>query len=238
MPAWMEVIIRSVLIILGLFFITKLLGKKQLSKLSFFEYIVGITVGDIAGTISMDIELNVVNGVISLLIWSLFPIIVSVASLKSMVFRNIVEGTPTTFIQDGKILEENLKREKYTTDELMEQLRKKDIFFVGDVEFATLETNGELSVLLKQEKKPVLWEDLFGKGQKLKSPQTIIMDGNLIEEAIYESGFSLDWVKTQLQKRKAKVEEIFLGQVDHLGNIYLDHYKDGLSKKGVNHEDH
>ncbi|KKI93668.1 membrane protein [Bacillus sp. SA1-12] len=235
---WVEVIIRSVLIILGLFFITKLLGKKQLSKLSFFEYIVGITVGDIAGTISMDIELNVVNGVISLLIWALFPVIVSMASLKSIVFRKIVEGTPTTFIEGGKILEENLKHEKYTTDELMEQLRKKDIFFAGDVEFATLETNGELSVFLKREKKPVLWEDLFGQGQQLKTPQTIIRDGKLNEEAIYASGYSLDWVNAQLKKHEAAAEEIFLGQVDHSGKLYLDYYKDGLLKKGEKDIDH
>lgn len=150
MPDWIEVVIRSVCIIGGLFFITKLLGKKQLSKLSFFEYIVGITVGDIAGTITMDIDLNILNGVVSILIWTLFPIVISHISLKSKKFRDIVEGKATTFIQEGKILEENLKYEKYSTDELLEQLRKKNIFQVSDVEFAILETNGELSVLLKK----------------------------------------------------------------------------------------
>ncbi|MFC0271903.1 DUF421 domain-containing protein [Metabacillus herbersteinensis] len=228
MPGWVEVIIRSVLIIMGLFFITKLLGKKQFSKLSFFEYIVGITVGDIAGTISMDLELNIVNGITSILIWSLFPLIVSYFSLKSIVFRKIVEGTATPFIRDGKVLEENLRREKYTTDELMEQLRKKDVFHLDDIEAATLETNGEFSILLKKEKQPVKWGDLFGVGPKVKLPQTIISDGNFIEQDIYEAGFSLEWVKTQLQNRQSTVEEIFLGQVDHLGNIYLDYYKDRL----------
>ncbi|MEH7093097.1 DUF421 domain-containing protein [Priestia megaterium] len=237
MPSWIEVIIRSVLIILGLFFITKILGKKQLSKLSFFEYIVGITVGDIAGTISMDLELNAVNGVTSILVWSLFPIIISYVSLKSIVFRKVVEGTPTTFIKDGKILEENLKLEKYTIDELMEQLRKKDVFYVNDVEFATLETNGEFSILLKKEKQPVRWGDLFGVGQKVKLPQTIIIDGNFIEEAIYEMGYSVEWLKTQLQQRESTVKEVFFGQVDHLGNLYLDYYKDRFIEKGKNNSE-
>jgi uncharacterized membrane protein YcaP (DUF421 family) len=138
MPGWMEIAVRSVSLIVGLFIITKLLGKKQLSKLSFFEYIAGITIGDIAGTLSMDLELNLINGITSILIWSLFPLLISVISLKSKTFRDFVEGNSTVFIKNGKIMEDNLKKEKYTADELLEQLRKKNVFRVADVEFATL----------------------------------------------------------------------------------------------------
>ncbi|MCM3651266.1 DUF421 domain-containing protein [Metabacillus litoralis] len=231
MPEWIEIIIRTTLIILGIFFITKLLGKKQLSKLSFFEYILGITIGDIAGTISMDIELNVVNGIISILIWTSVPIIVSYCSIKSKKFRDVVEGKATTFIQDGKILEGNLRKENYTTDALLEQLRKKDIFSVADVEFAILETNGELSVLLKKEKQKVNWGDLFGQGAAVKVPLTVIMDGELLEETIYGAGFSIDWIKSKLSHKEATVEEVFLGQVDVDGNLYVDLYHDNLEKK-------
>lgn len=230
MPEWIEIIIRTTLIILGVFFITKLLGKKQLSKLSFFEYILGITIGDIAGTISMDIELNVVNGIISILIWTSVPIIVSYCSIKSKKFRDVVEGKATTFIKDGKILEGNLRKENYTTDALLEQLRKKDIFSVADVEFAILETNGELSVLLKKEKQKVNWGDLFGQGAAVKVPLTVIMDGELLEETIYDAGFSIDWIKSKLSQKEATVEEVFLGQVDGEGNLYVDLYHDDLKK--------
>lgn len=226
MPSWIEVIIRSTLLILGLFFITKLLGKKQLSKLSFFEYILGITVGDIAGTLSMDIELHVINGVVSILIWTLFPIIISIFSLKSKKFRDIVEGKATTFIKDGKILEENLKNEKYSTDELLEQLRKKDVFNVSDVEFAILETNGELSVLLKKEMQVVKWGDLFPNGFYDKVPITVIMDGVYLNETIYSAGYSIDWIRNKLKLKSANVEDVFLGQVDSSGNLYLDYYDD------------
>lgn len=234
MPEWVEVIIRSISIIFGLFFITKLLGKKQLSKLSFFEYITGITVGDIAGTLSMDIELNLANGISSILVWSLFPLVISILSLKSKGFRDIVEGKATTFIQDGKILEENMRKEKYSADELLEQLRKKDIFQVSDVEFAILETNGELSVLLKQEKQSVKWEVLFKeKGSGVERPVTIILDGKFLEKTIYDAGYSLDCVKEKLHLRKKAVKEVFLGQIDSSGAIYLDLYQDHLpNKKG------
>ena len=230
MPEWIEIIIRTTLIILGIFFITKLLGKKQLSKLSFFEYILGITIGDIAGTISMDIELNVVNGIISILIWTSVPIIVSYCSIKSKKFRDVVEGKATTFIQDGKIFEGNLRKENYTTDALLEQLRKKDIFSVADVEFAILETNGELSVLLKKEKQKVNWGDLFGHGAAVKVPLTVIMDGELLEETIYGAGFSIDWIKNKLSQKEATVDDVFLGQVDFDGNLYVDLYHDDLKK--------
>ncbi|WP_338787376.1 DUF421 domain-containing protein [Metabacillus sp. FJAT-53654] len=226
MPSWIEVIIRSTLLILGLFFITKLLGKKQLSKLSFFEYILGITVGDIAGTLSMDIELHVINGVVSILIWTLFPIIISIFSLKSKKFRDIVEGKATTFIKDGKILEENLRIEKYSTDELLEQLRKRDVFNVSDVEFAILETNGELSVLLKKEMQAVKWGDLFPDGSSDKVPLTVIMDGTYLNETIYSAGYSIDWIRNKLKLKSANVEDVFLGQVDSSGNLYLDYYDD------------
>ncbi|WP_226670628.1 DUF421 domain-containing protein [Metabacillus litoralis] len=237
MPGWIEVIIRSISIIFGLFFITKILGKKQLSKLSFFEYIVGITVGDIAGTLSMDLELNLVNGITSILVWFSIPIFISIIALKSKGFRDIVEGKARTFIQDGKILEENMKVEKYSTDELLEQLRKKNIFQISDVEFAILETNGELSVLLKKEKQPVKWEDLFNsKGNIGERPITIIMDGQFLEKTIYEAGYSLDWIKEKLRSRKKAVKEIFLGQIDVRGDLYLDFYQDHLEyKKERNH---
>ncbi|KHF30569.1 hypothetical protein LR68_00940 [Anoxybacillus sp. BCO1] len=125
MPAWLEVAIRSICILIGLFVITKLLGKKQLSKLSFFEYIAGITIGDIAGSMSMDLDIRLTEGITSILIWSLFPVAISIISLRSKKFRDFVEGNSTVFIKNGKILEDNLKKEKYTADELLEQLRKK-----------------------------------------------------------------------------------------------------------------
>ncbi|MEF7562169.1 MULTISPECIES: DUF421 domain-containing protein [Bacillus] len=159
-PDFGAAIIRSVLIIIALFFITKVLGKKQLSSLSFYEYIVGITIGDIAGSISMDPRLRLASSLPALLIWSATPLIVSLLSLRFPKFRAAVEGKATVFIENGRLLKEKVKKEKYTMDELLEQLRLKSIFEPEDVEFAQLETNGQISVLLKKVKQPVVYEDL------------------------------------------------------------------------------
>ncbi|HZG61437.1 MAG TPA: DUF421 domain-containing protein [Anoxybacillus sp.] len=228
MPAWLEAVIRSVCILIGLFIITKLLGKKQLSKLSFFEYIVGITIGDIAGTLSLDGDINLTGGITSILIWSLFPIAISYISLKSKKFRDFVEGNSTVFIKNGKILEDNLKKEKYTVDELFEQLRKKNVFRVADVEFATLETNGELSVLLKRDKQPLAVGDVFPNPAPIKEPQTVIMDGRILDEPLATMGLNRGWLKEELDKQGIAVENVFLAQVDSYGQVTVDLYNDKI----------
>lgn len=228
MPQWTEIAIRSFSIIIGLFIITKLLGKKQLSKLSFFEYIVGITVGDIAGTLSMDPDLEVGNGITSILIWSLFPLVISQISLRFKGFRDIIEGNATVFIENGKILEQNLRKEKYSIDELMEQLRKKDIFNIDYIEFATLESNGDLSVLLKKEHQPITYGDIYTDKPHITEPQTVIMDGDILDEPLAKIGLNRGWLKAQLEKEQVLLESVFLAQVDSKGRISLDLYNDKL----------
>ncbi|MCL6587272.1 MAG: DUF421 domain-containing protein [Anoxybacillus sp.] len=229
MPIWLEAAIRSVSILIGLFIITRILGKKQLSKLSFFEYIVGITVGDIAGTMSTDLDINLQEGITSILIWSLFPVLISYISLHNKKFRDFVEGNSTVFIKNGKVLEQNLKREKYTIDELMEQLRKKDVFRVADVEFAVLEPNGDLNVLLKREKQPLAVGDVFPNLPSEKEPQTVIMDGKILDEPLATVGLNRGWLKTELDKQGVAVENVFLAQVDSYGQLTIDLYDDKLN---------
>jgi len=228
MPVWLEVAIRSISIIIGLFIITRILGKKPLSKLSFFEYIVGITVGDIAGTMSMDLSISLEEGITSILIWSLFPVLTSRISLRNKKFRDFVEGNSTLFIKNGKILEENLKREKYTVDELLEQLRKKDVFRVADVEFAVLEPNGDLNVLLKREKQPLTVGDVFPNPPSEKEPQTVIMDGMILDEPLATMGLNRGWLKQQLDKQGVAVENVFLAQIDSYGQLTIDLYDDKI----------
>jgi uncharacterized membrane protein YcaP (DUF421 family) len=228
MPAWLEVAIRSVCILIGLFIITKVLGKKQLSKLSFFEYIVGITIGDIAGTISMDLGINLTEGITSILIWALFPVAISYISLKNKKFRDFIEGNSTVFIKNGKIMEENLKKEKYTIDELLEQLRKKNVFRVADVEFATLESNGDLSVLLKRDNQPLRVGDVFPNPAPMKEPQTVIMDGMILDEPLATMGLNRGWLKEELDKQGIAVENVFLAQVDSYGQVTVDLYNDKI----------
>ncbi|KMM39022.1 DUF421 domain-containing protein [Guptibacillus hwajinpoensis] len=231
MGDWIEIVLRSLLILAGLFVITKLLGKKQLSKLSYFEYIVGIIIGDIAGSLSMDAEANLVNGVTSILIWTLISILLSYVSLKNKKVRDIVEGKARVFIKDGKILEGNLRKERFTSDELLEMLRKKSVFSVREVEFALLEADGELSVLLKRDYRAVKPSELWLQLPEDKEPRTVIMDGQIIEEMVEEVGRNRGWLQEMLADKHVNVEDVYLAQLHSDGKLSLDYYHDKIEQE-------
>lgn len=228
MPDWLNVMLRSLFFLVVLFFITKLLGKKQISQLSFFEYITGITIGNIGAELATKVEHNLFNGVVSIATFSLAPFIAGFISMKSRPFRNFVEGKGTVFIQDGKLLEDNLKKEKYTIDELLELLRKKDVFNVSDVEYAVLEATGDLNVLLKKENQPLTAKDLNLKLAPIKGSETVIMDGEILDEPLSTVGRNRLWLKTELVKQGITVENVFLGQINTYGELTVDLYDDKL----------
>ena len=139
MSEWTQIFIRSIIFLLVLLVLTKLLGKKQISEISFFEYVSGITIGSIAGEVIMGLDGNIGHGILAIAIFSIITLLVDIFSLKSKKFRDIVEGKGTIFIKDGKVMEDNLKKEKYSVEDLSSLLRQKDVFNAADVEFALLE---------------------------------------------------------------------------------------------------
>jgi uncharacterized membrane protein YcaP (DUF421 family) len=228
MPSWIDIIIRSFIFLALLFFMTKILGKKQISELSFFEYVSGITIGSIAGEAITGLEKNMFQGMAAIIIFSLATLLVDILALKSKSFRDFIEGRGTVFIKDGKVLEENLKKEKYSIDELSALLRQKDIYRVADVEFAVLEPRGTLSALLKKENRPLTPKDLQIKVPNEKEPQTVIMDGSILDEALRSSGKSRGWLETELEKLELTLDNVFIGQVDSYGELTVDIYDDKL----------
>ncbi|AYY25037.1 DUF421 domain-containing protein [Bacillus cereus group sp. Bce033] len=228
LPEWTLVILRSVFILIILFAITKWLGKRQISQLSFIEYIAGMTIGDIAAQVSTGLDSKFFHGVFAILIFAVVPFLTGILSLKNKTARDFFEGKSTVLIKDGKILEDNLKKEKYTSDELLELLRGKDAFSVADVEFAVLEPSGELNVLLKKDRQPLTAKDIGLKVANEKEPQTVIMDGNVLDEPLSASGHNRAWLHSELEKLGVVIENVFLGQVDSYGQLTIDIYNDKL----------
>jgi uncharacterized membrane protein YcaP (DUF421 family) len=223
-----DIVFRSFLFILILFLITKIVGKKQISQITFFEYVSGITVGSIAAEVITGLESNISYGIMSILIFGLTAVLVDFTALKSKKFRDIVEGRGTVFIQDGKIQEDNLKKERYSTDELGSLLRRQNVFRVADVEFAVLEPTGDLSVLLKKENRPLTPKDLQLTVADEKEPQTIIMDGKVLNDPLAKSGKNRAWLNIELQKLGVTIDNVFLGQVDSFGELTVDLYDDKI----------
>ncbi|MCQ6268762.1 DUF421 domain-containing protein [Fictibacillus sp. WQ 8-8] len=226
---WVDIVVRSFIFLITLFLLTKwFLGKKQLSQLSFFEYVTGITIGSIAAEVTMGLERNIMHGLISMSIWSLVPFAIGLVSMKSKKIRDFAEGKARIIIKDGKIMEDNLKKERYTIDELLEQLRNKNVFEVSDVEYALLEPNGHLSVLLKKENQPLTAKDLQIKVDPIKEPQTVIMDGNILDEPLSNRGFNRGWLNEELEKAGVSLDNVFLAQVDSYGQLTIDLYDDKI----------
>ncbi|MGN1386294.1 MAG: DUF421 domain-containing protein [Bacillus sp. (in: firmicutes)] len=228
MPEWLDVIFRAVLFLIVLFLITKVLGKKQISQLSMFEYVTGITIGNIGAEVVTGLEQKIHLGIIAMVTTAAIPFASSLITMKSKKARDIFDGKGTVIIKDGKILEDNLKKEKLTIDEMLEMLRKKDVFQVSEVEYAVLESAGVLNVLLKKEYRPLTPKDLNMKVGNEKEPQTVIMDGKILDEPLATIGHSRGWLHTELEKLGVTIENVFLGQVNSYGELTVDLFDDKL----------
>ncbi|HER2169441.1 TPA: DUF421 domain-containing protein, partial [Streptococcus pyogenes] len=174
------------------------------------------------------LERQIHLGIVGILTFAAIPFIAGYISLKSKSFRTFIEGKGTVFIKDGKIMEDNLKKERYTTDELLDLLRKKDVYQVSDVEFAVLEATGDLSVLLKKENQPLTAKDLNIAVSSVKEPQTVIMDGEILDEPLSTIGRNRGWLQTELEKLGVTIENVFLGQVNSYGELTVDLFDDQL----------
>lgn len=221
MPDWIEIALRTLSSVVVLFTITKLLGKRQISQLSLFEYITGITIGNIAGYISLDLDSEWYLGFVSLAVWVTVSVGAEYVTLRSKRIRDVVDGRGTVLIEKGVLSSDNLRKERMTIDELLEQLRKKDVYRVADVEFAIMEQSGEINLMLKKEYQPLTPDMLGWKLPKEVEPQTVIMDGHIMEKSLEASGKNLDWLKSELVKKHLKSEDVFIGQIDAKGELSL-----------------
>lgn len=233
MPDWLNITLRAVGAVAYLFLLTKIIGKRQIKQLTYIEYIVGISIGSIAAFMATEMDGPIYHSLIAMGVFALFPVLMEWLSLKSKFLRDFFESKSTVLIKEGKILEDNLKKERLTAEDLMEQLRVKNVFRVADVEFALMETSGEISVLLKSESQPVTPKHLELTVAPSEENQVVIMDGVIMDEPLATAGLNRRWVRTELQKAGVALENVFLGQVDKGGELYLDLYDDKLMVSGA-----
>ena len=228
MPDWLNIALRTIGALVYLFILTKIIGKRQIKQLTYIEYIVGITIGSIAAFMATEMDGPAYHSLIAMGIFALFPVVMEWLSLKSKKLRDFFEGKSTVLIKEGKILEDNLKKERLTAEDLMEQLRIKNVYKIADVEFALMETSGEISVLLKSQNQPITPKLMEWSVAPVEEGQVIIMDGVIMDEPLATAGLNRRWVRTELQKAGVALENVFLAQVDKGGELYLDLYDDKI----------
>ncbi len=222
--SFFEMILRATLSFFVLLLLARLLGKKQLSHLTYFNYITGITIGSIAAVICADSETPFLNGFISLVWWSILTILIGYIGLKSSKTRILLDGQPTIVVKQGKILKEALQGTRLNLDDLSMMLREKNVFSIQDVHYAIIEPNGQLSVLKKEYQQAVTKGDMNIPTSSLTYlPSEIISDGQIVKKNLKELNLTEKWVDDELKKNGIKsVREVFYAEIKKDGSLYIN----------------
>lgn len=228
MVEWLVILIRSVVLFFLTLILVRLIGKKNLSNITAFQFVNYTVVSILAALLSVNIIKNFIFGIIAILVWALLTIALDFASMKSRQLHNLIYGVETLLIKDGKVMEENLGKERMTGEELLRELRSKNVFNLADVEFAVMEPTGDINVILKSDKKPITPHDMGKKVAPQAAPQTVILDGNILNEPLSNMGLNHRWLESQLQNAGVSLDNVFIGQVDASGDLYLDLFDDAL----------
>ena len=214
MESVLETSLRTLIGFVVLLLMTRILGKKQISQMTFFTYITGIALGNIAGDMVVHRDITVLDGVTGIVLWAVLTLAVEFASLKSSKARVLLDGEPTIVIKEGKVLERVMASNRLNMDDLSMLLRNKDVFSVGEVEYAILEPNGELSVLKKVEP---------SGNRRRFLPTELIVDGQLVERNLKELHLTREWLEEELrQKGIESWEDVFFVEIQRDGSLYVD----------------
>lgn len=226
MNTWLILLFRSIILFFLALVITRYMKKKSLSNATPFDLISYVAIAIIVALISLDVITNIFFGLITLAVWAVMPIALDYACMKYKWIYNVVNGKERVLVKNGKVMEDNLSKERMTGQEFLQALRSKKAFNLADVEFAVMETTGDINVSLKADKKPVTSYDL-GKTVATKSePQTVILDGNILNEGLTNIGLNQGWLRTELENKGVDLENVFIGQVDSSGDLYVDLFDD------------
>lgn len=219
-----EMILRTTTAFIVLLILARFMGKKQISQLTFFHYVTGITIGSIAADIAGESRTPFMNGIISMIWWAVLTVLMSYIAFKSKKARILLDDQPTIVVYEGKIVEASLKKLKLHLNDLSMMLREQSIFSIKDVHYAILETNGELSVLKKAEQEAATKKDVNAPAQTPKYlPTEVIAEGKISKRNLTELNLTEEWLYEQLKKKGiGNVKNVFYAEVQTDGSLHID----------------
>lgn len=225
------VLVRAIIGFFTLLIFARILGKQQISQLDFFDYVLGITIGSIAATLTTDLSSRAWPHWVGLLTWAVLGFIMEIITSKWIYAGKYIDGEPVIVIMNGKIMESVLKKMRFRSVDLLQMLRNKDVFDLNQVEYAIIEPNGQLSVLKKSEYQPLTPKDMNKKVKPAFISTEVIYNGVVFHQNLKELGKDERWLKKELKKHDVKApSEVFLATYDENGTFYIDKYKDRLKK--------
>lgn len=230
-----ELVLRVTLSFWVLLLLTRIMGRKQISQLTFFDYVTGISIGSIAAVLAIDNSISLVTGLAALVVWVAWVMIVNVCTLKSIPARKYIDGEPIMVIHNGRILEQNLGRRYYNIGDLMMELRENGVFDPNEVQIGVAEPDGKLSILKKSQFQPVTAKDLniqnttpainYAVGKEL------IIDGEIISDNLKSNSVDEKWIHQQLNSQGVTdVSQVMLATITPQGTLYVDKLQDNAPK--------
>ncbi|MGI6319000.1 MAG: DUF421 domain-containing protein [Firmicutes bacterium] len=215
------IVYRTLLIYLSVLFVMRLMGKREVGQLSTFDLVVAIMIAEVAVFPLEDLAVPLYAGLVPMLVLVSAEVLLSYLCLKFKALRRIVDGCPSVLIFRGEIMDREMRRQRYNINDLMGQLREKNVFNISDVEYAILETTGELTVMVKSTKRPVTLEDLNITPSHEVIPVPLVLDGEVIQENLDYLNLSHSWLEGEFKKRNLTVKDALYAGMDSQGNLFI-----------------
>jgi uncharacterized membrane protein YcaP (DUF421 family) len=203
--------VRAIILYFAVMIAIRIMGKRQIGDLQPFELVVTIMISDIASAPMQAIDVPLLQGIIPIFTLVIIEVCFSFFALKNKRLRRVLVGSPSILIRDGKINMQELEKLRLSYDDLMEELRLKDISSIDDVDLAIIETNGDVSLIPKSDKRPLTPEDVNIKPEQEKLPYMVVSDGNIIQENLKKSGLTKEKLYKLLKKRKQILKDVAVG---------------------------
>ena len=219
----MQIFIGRVLIVyLALLAATRIMGKREIGQLSAIDFVVAILMADLATLPITNEEISIPEALMPLGLITFLQVSTSILCLKSNRFRRLIYGRPNVLIAQGKMQLGEMRKARYNIDDLLTQLRQRNVFDVNDVDYAVLETSGDLTVSLKKPKQAVTRDDLQLPAAAGGIPLTLIDDGEVNKQGLADADLDETWLMKRLRRRGIHdVKEVFFASLSNDGSIYL-----------------
>ena len=230
----LNVTFRAISSLVALFLVTKMLGKKQVSQLSLFDYVIGISIGNFAAEMTINLESNEIYGIWAVILFGLVAYVIGILTMKSMRIRRFFMSKPTILIDKGEIIYKNLKQVNMDINDMLEQVRSAGYFDLYEVESAVMEANGNLSILPKSEYKPVTLQDMNIKKENSGLCANIVIDGKIMKKNLINMNKDEKWLKKVLRvEGHSDLSKLLLVTLDSQEKIHIYKKQETLNSSDI-----
>lgn len=210
----LDVILRSLVSLVTLFLVTKMIGKKQVSQFSLFDYVIGISIGNFAAELALNLESEYLHGIVAVVLFGIVAYLVNLITMKNLKIRQFFIGQPTLLIENGKILYKNLQKNKFDINDLLEEARSNGYFDLSDIDFAVMEANGKVSFLAKPDYQTPTNKDLNINKNHAGLCINLIIDGIIMHEALKIVHKDEKWLSHELKVKGINQDDVLLATID------------------------